>query len=124
MQRWREQYLGRAEFLPAMSTAEVDQFFTLSDDELAAVASRRGPLNRLSVGLQIGFLRMTGRLLNSCQILPVAVLDHLGAQLRLTRRGWRRSAACITASARCSTISASPWRRWDSGIWSNMPNAA
>jgi hypothetical protein len=36
MQRWREQYLGLAEFLPAMAIAEVDQFFTLSRDELAA----------------------------------------------------------------------------------------
>ena len=26
MQRWREQYLGRMELLPAMSTAEVDHF--------------------------------------------------------------------------------------------------
>jgi hypothetical protein len=36
MQRWREQYLRLAEFLPAVAIAEVDQFFTLSRDELAA----------------------------------------------------------------------------------------
>jgi hypothetical protein len=36
MQRWREQYLGLAEFLPAIAIAEVDQFFTLSREELAA----------------------------------------------------------------------------------------
>jgi len=83
MQRWREQYLGLAEFLPEMASAEVDQFFTLSREELAAVESRRGPLNRLCVGFQIGFLRMTGRTLNSCQILPPAVLAHLGRQLDL-----------------------------------------
>ena len=71
------------EFPPAMASAEVDQFFMLSHDELAAVSKRRWPLNRLSVGLQIGFLRMTGRTLNSFQILPVAVLEHLGVQLRL-----------------------------------------
>ena len=84
MQRWREQYLGLAEFPPAVASAEIDQFFTLNHDELAAVRKRRGPLNRLSVGLQIGFLRMTGRTLNSFQILPAAVLEHLGLQLRLT----------------------------------------
>jgi len=83
MQRWREQYLGLAEFLPALALAEVDQFFTLSREELAAVRSRRGALNRLSVGLQIGFLRMTGRTLNSGQILPAAVLEHLGRQFDL-----------------------------------------
>jgi hypothetical protein len=83
MQRWREQYLGLAEFPPAMSSAEVDHF-TLSRNELAAVTTRRGPLNRLSVTLQIRFLRMTGRTLNSHQILPVDVMEHLGAQLGLT----------------------------------------
>jgi hypothetical protein len=62
MEHWREQYLVLAEFPPAMSSAEVDQFFTLSRDELTAVATRRGPLNRLSVALQIGFLRMTGHI--------------------------------------------------------------
>lgn len=84
MQRWREQYLGLAELPPTMASAEIDQFFTLNGSELAAVGKRRGPLNRLSVGLQIGFLRMTGRTLNSFQILPVAVLEHLGVQLHLT----------------------------------------
>ena len=84
MQRWREQYLGLVEFPLAVASAEVDQFFTLNHSELAAVRKRRGPLNRLSVGLQIGFLRMTGRTLNSFQMLPVALLEYLGAQLGLT----------------------------------------
>jgi TnpA family transposase len=83
MQRWRQRYLGLAGFPPTMASAEIDQFFTFSRRELTVVTRRRGPLNRLSVGLQIGFLRMAGRTLNSFQILPVAVLKHLGAQLRL-----------------------------------------
>ena len=83
MQRWRQRYLGLAGFPPTMASAEIDQFFTLSRRELTVVTRRRGPLNRLSVGLQIGFLRMAGRTLNSFQILPIAVLKHLGAQLRL-----------------------------------------
>src|SRR5271166_1835330 len=66
------------------ASAEIDQYFTFSRRELTVIMRRRGPLNRLSVGLQIGFLRMTGRTLNSFQILPVAVLEHLGVQLRLT----------------------------------------
>jgi TnpA family transposase len=84
MQRWREQYLGMSQFPQAIAAAEVDQFFTLSRGELKAVSTRRRPLNRLGVGLQIGFLRMTGRTLNSFQIIPAAVLEHLGAQLRQT----------------------------------------
>lgn len=84
MERWREQYLGLAQFPATMSAVVVEQFFTLNDAELAAVARRRRLLNRLSVALQIGFLRMTGRTLNSCQMLPAAVLEHLGTQLHLT----------------------------------------
>jgi TnpA family transposase len=83
MQRWRQQYLGLAGFPPTMASAEIDQFFTFNRRELTVIARRRGSLNRLSVGLQIGFLRMTGRTVNSFQILPIAVLKHLGVQLRL-----------------------------------------
>lgn len=68
MQRWRQRYLGLAGFPPTMVSAEIDQFFTFSRHELIAITRRRGPLNRLSVGLQIGFLRMAGRTLNSFQI--------------------------------------------------------
>src|SRR5260370_40282695 len=42
---------------------------------------RRGAINRLAVALQIGFVKMTGAPLNSVQLLPVEVLDHLGRQL-------------------------------------------
>lgn len=33
MQRWREQHLALAEFVPATAIAEVDRFFTLSREE-------------------------------------------------------------------------------------------
>ena len=84
MQRWRQRYLGLSGFPPTMVSAEIDQFFTLSRRELTVVMRRRRPLNRLSVALQVGLLRMTGRTLNSFQIVPAAVLKHLGLQLRLT----------------------------------------
>jgi Tn3 transposase DDE domain len=38
-------------------------------------------LNRLALALQIGFLKMTGRTLNSVELIPPGVLDHLGRQL-------------------------------------------
>lgn len=37
--------------------------------------------NRLALGLQIGFLKMTGGTLNSVEIIPPGVLEHLGRQL-------------------------------------------
>jgi TnpA family transposase len=38
-------------------------------------------LNGLALALQVGFLRMTGRTLNSVELIPPEVLEHLGRQL-------------------------------------------
>jgi TnpA family transposase len=81
MSRWEQRYLGHQRFPAALSAVEIEHFFTLSQDELVLVRQRRGPLNRLALALQIGFLKMTGATLNSVEIIPAAVLDHLGHQL-------------------------------------------
>jgi len=81
MARWGHRYLGLERFPDALSALEIEQFFTLDATELAKVRRRRGSMNRLAVALQIGFLKMTGTLLNSVQLIPVAALDHLGRQL-------------------------------------------
>lgn len=38
-------------------------------------------MNRLALALQIGFLKMTGRTLNSVELIPSEILDHLGRHL-------------------------------------------
>ena len=38
-------------------------------------------MNRLALALQIGFLKMTGRTLNSVELIPAEILAHLGRQL-------------------------------------------
>lgn len=81
MNRWDHRYLGEEQFPTTLSAFEIAHFFTLSEDELALVRERRGRLNRLAFGLQIGFLKMTGGTLNSVEIIPAAALDHLGRQL-------------------------------------------
>ncbi|MFL5331856.1 MAG: DUF4158 domain-containing protein, partial [Geminicoccaceae bacterium] len=58
--------------------------FTLESDELACAKARRTPLHRLAVALHIVFLKTTGRLLNSVEIVPVSVLEYLGRQLGCT----------------------------------------
>jgi hypothetical protein len=68
---------------------EIEHFFSLSEDELAAVQRRRTVLNRLALALQIGFLKMTGGALNSVEIIPTGVLEHLVAA---DRRGLHRPA--------------------------------
>jgi hypothetical protein len=81
MSRWEHRYLGQERFSDALSTMEIEHFFSLSEDERAAVRRRRTVLNRLALALQIGFLKMTGGTLNSVEIIPTGVLEHLGRQL-------------------------------------------
>ena len=81
MARWDYRYVGAEEFPEALSALEIEHFFALDQAELAAVRRRRGPMNRLAVALQIGFIKMTGAPLNSVQLIPAAVLDHVGRQL-------------------------------------------
>lgn len=81
MSRWEHRHLGLDRFPETLSELETDFFFTLDDAEAAAVRERRRPVNRLALALQIGFLKMTGRTLNSVELVPPAVLTHLGRQL-------------------------------------------
>lgn len=81
MGRFEHRYLGWDGFPDALSVVEIEQFFGLTEAELARVRERQRPLHRLALALHIGFLKMTGRLLNSVRILPEAVLAHLGRQL-------------------------------------------
>jgi hypothetical protein len=79
--RWEHRYLGEERFPATLSALEVEHFFTLDTHELARVRERRGPLNRSALTLQIGFLKMTGTTLNSVELIPPEILDHLGRQL-------------------------------------------
>lgn len=83
MQRWQIPFLGRRTFPRQLSRFEIEQFFSFSPEELRAIRTRRGALNRLGVALQVGFLRMTGRQLNSVRVLPQPVLAHLGQQFNI-----------------------------------------
>jgi TnpA family transposase len=81
MARWDYRYLGDERFPATLSALEIEHFFTLEQAELTEVRRRRGPMNRLAVALQVGFIKLTGTLLNSVQLIPAAVLDHVGRQL-------------------------------------------
>jgi TnpA family transposase len=81
MRRWDYRYLGERRFPGTLSALEIEHFFTLDARELAQVRDRRGALNRMALGLQVGFLKMTGTTLNSVELIAPAILDHLGRQL-------------------------------------------
>lgn len=65
---------------PQLSEFELSTFFTFSRREVARIDSRRSNLHRLAFALHVGFLRMTGRPLDSCKQIPTVLWRHLGQQ--------------------------------------------
>jgi len=76
--RWEQRYLGHEGFPPALSALEIQRFFTPTPEERQIILQRRSATNRIAFALQIGFLKMTGCSLNSVELVPAAVLAHLG----------------------------------------------
>lgn len=83
MQGWRLGFLGIETIPPWLGEFEVDQFFRLSPAEIATVKTRRGNDMQLGLGLHIGFLRMSGRVLNSTELIHWRILAFLGAQFQI-----------------------------------------
>jgi len=81
MQDWHSTCLGRRTLPRDLSSFEIEAFFDFSVAERRVIEVRRGPALKLALALQIGFLRMTGRLLEAVRIVPPALWRHLGEQL-------------------------------------------
>ena len=67
MQDWHSTCLGRRTLPRDLSAFEIEAFFNFSDTEWRVIEDRRGPALKLALALQIGFLRMTGRLLEAAR---------------------------------------------------------
>ncbi len=63
------------------SPFELQAFFTFSLAERELIERRRGDHHKLGLALHIGFVRISGRPLNSVRAVPVALLRHLGQTL-------------------------------------------
>jgi hypothetical protein len=84
MNDWQSRYLGRGALPRDLSGFEIEAFFTYSESERRVIDDERGsPALKLALALQIGFLRMTGRLLEALRMVPPAVWRHLGAQFEI-----------------------------------------
>lgn len=83
MKGWQTTYLGMRELPRDISGFELQAFFTFSPAERALIEARRGDSHKLGLALHIGFLRMTGRLLDALRIVPPALWRHLGSELRI-----------------------------------------
>lgn len=81
MNDWLSMYLGRGALPRDLSAFEIEAFFTYSEPERRVIDDeRRTPSLKLALALQIGFLRMTGRLLEALRVVPPALWRHLGTQ--------------------------------------------
>lgn len=80
MDAWQATYLGHRRLPSELTGFELEAFFSFSEEERRAIEQRRDPILRVSLALQIGFLRMSGRLLDAVDVVPQALWKHLGAQ--------------------------------------------
>ena len=78
MRGWQMPYLGLQDLPQEFSEFELQAFFSLSRAERDLIARRRSELLKLGLALHIGFLRMSGRPLNSVRTVPAVLLRHLG----------------------------------------------
>ena len=84
MNDWQSTYLGRSALPRDLSGFEIEAFFTYSEPERRVIDDeRRTPALKLALALQIGFLRMTGRLLEALRMVPPMLWRHLGAQFEI-----------------------------------------
>jgi hypothetical protein len=81
MEHWQVPYLGIRQIPSELNEFELTTFFTYSDQERALIDARRNDLYRLAIALHIGFVRMTGRMLDAYKQVPKTLWAHLGKQL-------------------------------------------
>ena len=84
MQSWQTTYLGLRELPREISTFELQSFFTYSRTARELINARRGNAHKLGLALHIGFLRLSGCLLNSVRIVPTTLWQHLGNEIGTT----------------------------------------
>jgi hypothetical protein len=80
MNDWQSTCLGRRSLPRDCSDFEIEAFFGFSDAERRVIEGHRAPALKLALALQIGFLRMTGRLLEAVRVVPPAPWRHLGKE--------------------------------------------
>ena len=68
MTKWQATFLGLKHLPRALSDFEIEASFTFTLAERQLIEERRRPALKLGLALQIGFLRMSGRLLDSVRI--------------------------------------------------------
>ena len=69
MNDWQWTWLGRRSLPRDLSGFEIEAFFNCSNAERRVIDERRGPALKIALALPIGFLRMTGRLVQRIRMI-------------------------------------------------------
>jgi len=113
MQGWHTPYLGLRELPREFSQFEQQAFFTFSLAERELIERRRGGHHKLGLAQHIGFVRMSGRPLNSVRAVPVALMRHLGQTLDIAAPELASLRAAYAGGAvACSITISRPARSW------------
>ena len=80
MDNWQSTFFGLKRLPRELTAFEIEAFFTFTRAERQLIEDRRRAELMLGLALQIGFLRMSGRLLDAVPMVPPALWRHLGTQ--------------------------------------------
>src|SRR5271165_5127308 len=83
MDSWHATFLGLRHLPREVTAFEIEAFYQFSAEECRGIEERRRPGLKLALALQIGFLRMSGRLLEAGRIVPPPLWKHLGARFNV-----------------------------------------
>ena len=86
MDSWHATFLGRRHLPREITAFEVEVFFRFSAEEARIIDERQRPELKLGLALQIGFLRMSGRLLDAVRMVPLLLWRHLGERFGVAGR--------------------------------------
>jgi hypothetical protein len=102
MNPWQATFFGLKQIPRELTAFEIEAFFTFTAAEREVIEQRRRPALKLGLALQIGFLRMSGRVLDAVRIVPAVLWRHLGEQFNVasSRRAVQRGGTGFGLAAR------------------------
>lgn len=123
MDDWHATYLGRRRIPRDLTAFELEAFFSFMAAERRAIEDRRGPALRLGLALQVGFLRMSGRLLGVGDRKKHFVFECTGRELASSSLLFPCSPAIVERTARkvqAVSLVAMGGARWERMRWRSL----
>jgi hypothetical protein len=99
MNPWQATFFGLKHIPRELTAFEIEAFFTFTVAERQVIEQRRRPALKLGLALQIGFLRMSGRVLDAVRIVPAVLWRHLPAFLK-----YIIAPLCVTSRLKCPVL--------------------